>query len=200
MSNYITLEEIKNALELANLTYVDNEIRTCLPAASEGIDNHCGRQFSSGGTAEVRVFTPYKPYLVEIDDLVTPLTVISDYDGDGVFETTWATSDYVLEPANAAAKGRPYEALRVHPRGNQRFTLFPGSVQVTGQFGWSSPPAGVKTATTIMTIRLIRRIREATFGVVGTGFDGTSFRIPQVDPDLHFLLEDYVRGGGVMVA
>jgi hypothetical protein len=202
MADYVALEEIKNTLELSNLTYADNDIRLAITAASVGMDNHCDRQFSTGGTVEARVFTPYQPTLVEVDDLLSVTTVQSDYDGDGVYETTWAATDYILWPFNAPSRNRPYEEIRIHPRPSftLRFSLFPGSVKVTGQFGWSAVPPGVKQATTIMAIRLLRRTRDATFGVVGTGFDGTSFRIPKVDPDLFFLVEDYVKGGGVMVA
>ncbi len=200
MTDYINLEELKNALELANTNYADNEIRMAIPAASRGIDEYCGRTFSTGGTADVRYFTPYDPRVVEIDDLITAGAVMSDYDGDGVFEATWATTDYVLEPYNAVTVGKPYETLRIHPRGNQRFSMWPGSVQITGQFGWSAPPAGVKQATMIMATRLVQRARQAPFGVVGVGFDNISVRIPSVDPDVRFLLEPYVKGGGIMVA
>ncbi len=200
MSDYITLSELKNSLELTNTSYADNELRMAIPAASRGVDEYCGRTFSTGGTADVRYFTPYDPRVVEVDDLISATTVESDYNGDGVYETTWATTDYVLEPANAPSLSKPYETLRVYPLGNQRLTLWPNSVKITGQFGWGDPPAGVKQATMIMATRLVQRARQAPFGVVGVGFDNISVRIPSVDPDVRFLLEPYVKGGGIMVA
>ncbi len=200
MADYISMAELKNALELSNLTYADNEIRMAIPAASRGIDEYCGRTFSSGGTADVRYFTPYDPRMVEVDDLISATTVESDYNADGVYETTWATTDYVLEPVNAPSLSKPYETLRVYPLGNQRLTLYPNSVKITGQFGWDTPPAGVKQATMIMAERLVQRSRSAPFGVVVSGFDQAAFRIPSVDPDIRFLLEPYIRGGGIMVA
>ncbi len=200
MADYISMGELKNALELSNLTYADNEIRMAIPAASRGIDEYCGRTFSSGGTADVRYFTPYDPRVVEVDDLISATTVESDYNADGVYETTWATTDYVLEPVNAPSLSKPYETLRVYPLGNQRLTLYPNSVKITGQFGWADPPAGVKQATMIMAERLVQRSRSAPFGVVVSGFDQAAFRIPSVDPDIRFLLEPYIRGGGIMVA
>lgn len=202
MSDYVTLEELKHTMELSNLTYADQDLAVAITAASRGIDNYCDRQFFSGGTSEVRYFTPTHATYLPIDDLVSLGTVQSDYDNDGVFETTWAVgSDFLLEPQNAPAFGKPYNQLRLtYPRTSLRFPPYAGSIKITGQFGWATPPAEVKKATKIMAIRLERRAREATFGVVGIGFDNTAVRIPQVDPDLHFLLDPYVKGGGVMVA
>jgi hypothetical protein len=56
-------------------------------------------------------------------------------------------------------------------------------------------PAQVKEATSILAARLIRRMREAPFGVVVVGgIDvGAAARIARVDPDVRFLLEPFTR-------
>jgi hypothetical protein len=76
----------------------------------------------------------------------------------------------------------------------------PSSVAVTGQFGWPAVPAQVIEATTILATRLLRRAREAPFGVVGLGIDGAAVRISRFDPDVGFLLDPLVKGSGVLAA
>src|SRR5512146_3206210 len=192
MTDYIALEEVKHTLELSNLTYADEDLRLAISSASRGIEDYCGRVFFTGGTAETRYFTSYDYRCVEIDDLITinvnPV-VMSDYDGDGVYESTWTlNTDYLLQPLNAPAFGKPYKEIRIHPRGTQRFSVYPRGFQVTGQFGWDAVPEPVKSATGIMAERLMRRARDAPFGVVGIGLDNAAVRIPSVDPDVRFLL------------
>lgn len=201
MSDYVTLEDLKASLELTGLEYADNDIRDAITAASRGIDEYCGRVFYSGGTADVYYYTPYDGCSVVIDDLVAVVAVDSDYDGNGTYETSWTrNTDYVLEPANAPQYGKPWETLRVLPNGNRLLTAWPNSLRITGQFGWSSVPAPVKSATKIQAARIVRRMRDSPFGVVGIGIDNVSARIPTVDPDVSFLLKPYLKGGGVLAA
>ncbi len=201
MSDYITLEEAKNTLELTGLAYKDEDLSEAISAASRGIDMYCGRQFFSGGTADVRYYTAYNPGYVEIDDVSAVTAFDTDYNADGIYETSWTvTTDYRLDPPNNAALGLPYTQIRVaYPGTSKRLPLFSNGVRVTGTFGWSSAPAEIKRATRIMAIRLMKRT-DAPFGVVGLGFDNVGVRIPTVDPDLKFLLDPYAKGGGVMVA
>lgn len=203
MSDYVSLEEMKNTLELSNLTYADTDLQDAISAASLSVDNHCGRQFaSSGGTAEVRYYTATTSAYLEIDDASTVGTVKSDYDGNGSYETTWTlNTDYVLEPQNAAALGLPFnQILPLYVTSSLRFPAYTNGIQVTGEFGWGTVPSPVKVVTKILATRLLRRQRDAPFGVYGMGVDGSAMRIPRIDPDLEFLLDPYVRGGGVMVA
>jgi hypothetical protein len=72
-------------------------------------------------------------------------------------------------------------------------TCFPRSVRVTGQFGWSEVPEAVKSATVILATKLVRRAREAPFGVVSIGLDGGAMRIARTDPDVMFLLGEYIQ-------
>lgn len=197
-TEYITLSELKNTSELMGVSFADYDAMLAISAASRGIDEYTGRQFfSSTGT---RYFTPTEPGFLEIEDLISG-TVMSDDDGDGVFETTWvANTDYMLSPLNAAADGKPYEQLRVHPNSSARLPCWPRSVSVVGTFGWSACPDPVKTATILMAARLMKRAREAPFGIVGLGIDNVAVRISRTDPDIAFLLDPYIRGSGVMIA
>ena len=199
MSNYITLEEFKYTAELTGFSFADGDIPNAIGAASRGIDEYCGRKFYTDATT--RYYTPVEPGYLRIDDLVTLGTMTSDLDGDGVFEQTWTlNTDFVLEPLNAAADGKPYEEIRLHPAGSLRFSCYPRSVSVSGTFGWAATPAPVKEATTILASRLLRRAREAPFGVVGIGIDNAAVRIARTDPDVAFLLDPFIRGAGMFVA
>lgn len=197
MSTYVQVEEVKQTLELTGLTFADLDLQLAIAAATMGINEFTGRRFDADDdeTSE-RQFTPYAANYLDIDDLVTCAAFQTDSTGDGVFDTTWTLNrDFVLEPLNAAANGKPYELVRVHPLGNLRFYSWPRSVQITGKFGWPTVPAPVKQATTIMAERLMRRARDAPFGVVALGFDQPGMQIPKLDPDVRFLLESYVKAG-----
>jgi hypothetical protein len=202
MSDYITVTEFKATAELIGFSFADNDIAPAISAASRGIDEYCGRRFyPDADTTAVRYYSPTRPRTLNIDDLIALGTVQADIDADGTFETTWILNrDYLLEPLNAAADAKPYEWIRVHPASNQRFPVWPRSIKVTGQFGWTAVPPTVKEATTIMATRLLRRARDAPFGVVGLGIDQTAIRIGRTDPDVGFLLDNFVKGQGILIA
>lgn len=199
MADYVTLTELKNSQELMGVSFADYDAMKAIPAASRAVENITDRVFTqSVGT---RYFTPYDGGYLEIDDYLGGGTLASDNDADGVFETTWTLNrDYVLEPLNAAAKGWPYEAVRVHPLGSRRFPCWPRGVAVVGTFGWTAVPEPVYAATVMIAARTVKRMREAPFGVVGLGIDNVAVRVARTDPEISMHLDSYVRGGGVMVA
>jgi hypothetical protein len=205
MADYITLAEFKQTSETVGFAFQDYDAGIAISAASEAIDQYCGRTFGlDSSSTVVRYYTPLEPGYVNINDLVTCGTVAVDVTGTGSFASTWTlNTDFVLEPFNAAADGVPFETIRVHPRSALRFPCWPRSVQVTGQFGWPAVPGQVKQATTVMTTRLLKRAREAPFGIVGANsVDANPIRISRVDPDIAFLLDNLIRGqtgGAVMV-
>jgi len=200
--NYISLTELKVTSELIGFSFADYDAEQAISAASRGIEEYTGRFFTAAGTTyATRYYTPSWGGYIGIDDITTVGTVTTDWDGDGVFETTWtANRDYLLEPFNAALDGKPYEEIRVHPMSSLRLPCWPRSVAVTGTFGWPSVPPQVKEITTLMAARLIKRKREAPFGVAGIGIDGTPIRIARVDPELQWLIDPLKKGGGVLAA
>jgi hypothetical protein len=202
MSDYISLLELKNTAELIGFSFADYDAQMAISAASAGIDEYCGRRFTANttGTISSRYYTPLDAAHVLVDDLISVSTLESDYDGDGVYEQVWTASDFVLEPLNAAADGKPYEEIRKRQFSSIWFTTVRSNVKVTGVFGWPEVPAQVVEAATIMSMRLIRRAREAPFGVVGLGLDNSAVRISKVDPDVCFLLDNLVKGQGVLAA
>jgi len=193
---YATMEELKYALELTNTAHLDGDIPRALEAAGQGIDEACGRTFVlDGDSTHVRWYSPTNPRTIEIDDLAVVTSVMTDVDGNGTFETTWTrNTDYVLEPLNSVEDGRPFERLRVHSRGGKGWwPCWERSVQVTGQFGWPRVPKSVNQACLIIATKLIRRMRDAPFGVVTIGLDGAAVHIARNDPDVTFLLAAYTR-------
>ncbi len=201
---YVTLSEFKNAGELVGFAFADYDAQMAISSASNGISQYCGRDFGLNAGTTTRYYTPQEASYVNIDDLCPTTyggTVQTDYDGDGVFETTWTVNqDFVFGPLNAAADSWPYEWITVGPRTNRALSWRPRSLAVTGQFGWPAVPDNVREATMILTARLLKRAREAPFGVVGGGLDNSPVRIARTDPDIGFLLDNWVRGYGVLVA
>lgn len=193
---YIELEQLKATAELTGHTFADADLRAAINAACRAIDNICGRRFYPDSDAlQVRYYTPLgRNGSLPIDDLVTVTSVEADTDGDGVFEQTWTNNtDYVLEPLNAAADGRPWDTIRLHPSSAVYLPAYPRSVKVTAKFGWLTTPAAVVEAATLVASRLAKRAREAPFGVAGVGIDGEAIRIAGSDSDVAMLLNDYVR-------
>ena len=200
-NEYLTLDELKVASEVTGISFMDYDGQRSVTSASRAIDEYCGRRFwLDADTTSVRYYTPLDCHTVSIDDLATVGTVTLDLDGDGTFETTWTSTNYQLRPLNAAADSKPYEELTLR---QPTYTYFPcreGSVKVTGQFGWPAVPEQVKTATTLLATKLVKRVREAPFGVVGFGIDNSVVRVIRTDPEMQILLDPLVRGQGVMVA
>lgn len=180
-SDYLTLAELKATLSMSSETYADADLTQSITAASRAIDQYCDRFFYKDTSDATRKYTPIASDFVYIDDLsATPTSVTSQ----GTALT--AGTDYALASANGALDGEPYERLVSLAVNFARFV--PDSLVVVGKFGWPTIPSQVKTATTILATRLLRRAREAAFGVIGVGFEGIAVRIVAVDPDLRLLL------------
>lgn len=193
---YITSDALKASLDLTGETYADADITLAIDAASAQIDSACNRRFTlDPDNTSQRFYTPHTWSLVEIDDVVDVQEIALD-PGDGTFsQILTENTDYVLEPLNAVADSYPYTYFRLlhhHHRvwcGHARTR----SVRVTGQFGWSAVPALVEGATSLLAGRILRRIREAPFGIVQVGLDGAVARIAQTDPDIAGMLKPVTR-------
>jgi hypothetical protein len=194
---YVELEEFKRTANLSGQTYVDNDIQIALVAASRGIDQALHRRFyPDADAAQVRYYTPNGGCTVEIDDLLTLTSLLADYDGDGTFEQTWVqNTDFILEPLNAVADGVPFDTIRRHQRSGFSYSPYPRSLKLTGKFGWAAAPEGIRTLTSLIAARLVKRTREAPFGIVSFGLDGAVMRASQFanDPEYQFLTSTYAK-------
>lgn len=188
-NGYTTLTQVKQALRIpADDTVDDSLLETAIEAASRQIDGHCERVFYNQGTA-TRTFIPTDSFLTEIDDLISLDTLKTQSDG-GAYDTTWAASDYQLEPTNQSSAGLAFPYMRIRAVGGKLFPIyevrnpnsFEASVQVTGTWGFDAIPAAIEQATIIMAIRQFKRY-DAPLGVAGFGEIG-SMSITRIDPDI----------------
>tara|TARA_R110000803_G_scaffold16127_6_gene44322 strand:- start:1200 stop:1790 length:591 start_codon:yes stop_codon:yes gene_type:complete len=188
-NGYATLAEVKAAMRIID-SVDDDLLELAIDAASRQIDGHCERVFYSTETA--RVYTALDNYLVEIDDVAAITELKTSSDGDG-FDTTWATTDYQLEPLNGQAGGISSPATFIRATGD---FLFPrlgqeALVKVTGTFGWSAIPTAIKQATLILAQRQFKRY-DSPLGVAGIGDIGI-IRVSRIDPDVASLIAPFRR-------
>ena len=142
MNSYITLNIIKDpsVLDIRD-TDADARLLSLIESVSRAIDGYCRRHFYV--LRATRLFDGDGS-----DTLRTPDLVSIDPDGlstdrDGVFETTWSASEYVLHPANADPTGghdaaRPYWSVRASAAGGagRRFPSGSRTVRIAGDWGF----------------------------------------------------------------
>jgi hypothetical protein len=192
----ITVSDLKTWLSISD-SVDDTNLTTAVNAANSAVVAYCGRNFDDAGTATARVFTPDDRYTLVCDDFhtTTGLVVKTDDNDDGTFETTWASTDYQLEPLNGrvGTVTVPYTRIvalstRTWPGPSRR-----ALVQVTAQWGWASLPADVKEAALVKASRLFKR-KDSPEGVLGGFADLGAVRVSaREDPDVMLLLRPYRR-------
>lgn len=170
---YATLTQLKARLDITDTTD-DARLTDALDSATREIEDWCERQFNDAGAASSRTYTPGSYDLLRLDDFstTTGLIVTTDTGGDGTYATTWATTDYQLEPLNGVVRGRtgwPYNRIRAI--GSYRFPCSGSgrtTVQVTARWGWAAVPAPVVEACLILAAETFKA-GDAPFGVAGFG-------------------------------
>lgn len=192
MTLYASTAQIKAALRITD-TVDDTLINMAGSAASELIDGYCGRTF--GTVASTRYYAPTENLLLQVDDLAgTAVTVATSSRGDGVWDQTWTTADYQLEPLNGYTDGIAWPYTRIRAIGAYWWpTIFSASTaKITGTFGFPAVPSSVVQAAVIQSSRLFKRY-ESPLGVAG-GNDFGAMRVTRsVDPDVAVLLDPYRR-------
>jgi hypothetical protein len=196
-NGYATLAELKAMLDIpVEFTDKDTLLERAIEGASRRIDGWCHRSFTAAataaGSATARVFSPQSAAICWVDDIANTngLVVRTDENADGVYEQTWTTLDYQLEPLNNLSKGEPaYRIVAVD-------TLFPtwaspAPVQVTANWGWPSVPHDVREACLLLAGRQFKR-GDSLLGVAGFGDLGAMI-VRSVDPDVTALLNPYRR-------
>lgn len=194
---YCTVEAVKSRLKITD-TVDDYELHVACFAASRSVESVCERTFWRTPTGTVRTFAARDLWTVKLgtfNDLVTLSALATDAAGDGVYETTWASSDYQLLPVNpdAAPETRPYTQIKAV--GTQTFPLSVAGiparddrVQVTGVFGWPAIPWGVKKAAQMLAEEMMK---DAPYGVAGFGEFGV-VRVRE-NPRIQALLQRYIH-------
>lgn len=194
-NGYTTLASVKAALRITDSTD-DTLIEGSVDAASRMIDGYTMRNFYQSGTVS-RLFTAYQSYMIPVDDLAgTAVTIQTSSRADGVFDVTFAASDYQLEPLNGSLDGIPWAYDRIRAVGDY---IFPTQnavyaeealVKITGVFGWPAVPNAVVTACLLQAMRIFKRY-DAPLGVAGFGDFGAVRVSRYLDPDVEQLLAPY---------
>jgi hypothetical protein len=197
MTAYATLAQVKAALRITD-TVDDALIEMARVSASDLIDGYTGRTFDTSGTV-TRVFAPADNYVLQTDDLAgTALTITSSTGADGVFDVTWKTSDYQLEPLNGVSNGQAVPFTRIRAVQDYLWPTAGGeaTVRVTGVFGFVSVPTVITQATVLQSSRIFTRL-QSPLGVAGFGEMGVVRVTRALDPDVAALVEPYRRIVGV---
>jgi hypothetical protein len=189
-NGYCTLADVKAALRLAPSDVADDVLlENSIEAASRRIDGYCGTFFYPK-QATVQLFTRFSYYCAIPDLASTNITLRTDDNGDGNFETLWGASDYILEPTDTAVTGTPYR--RIVAVGAKTFPLLfnPSrpAIQLTGTFGYGSVPDDVREACVLLAMRGFARYNSA-LGIVG--FADMAITVRAVDPDVRDYLMPY---------
>lgn len=197
MSDYTDLATLKAFLgPVATGTTYDTALNLAISTASRAIENYCHRRFWLDATAAVRAFEATDPYRLLIPDLGhATVTVTTDADADGTFETTWASTDIQLEPVNAAfelPEAQPWTEIRAV--GTRSFPLATtrrrNRVQVTGRWGWPAVPDAITEACLIKAARLFHR-RNSPQGIAAFDEFGPVRVSRSEDGDVVLLLDPY---------
>lgn len=183
LTAYFTIEELKSRLGMdQDDTKDDYELRLTQQATTDWITTYTGRTFYQ--INETRTFRPDNVWDLFINDVVSISSFKLDYDGDGVYETTWVEgTEYQLlrymSHYNQHDLGtpRPYNQVQVlssGPPSTQGGQWLPwvwpftrqDRVQITGIWGWPSVPANVTMAALYVAAEMFMS-KNAPFGMTG---------------------------------
>lgn len=195
MTDYTTLTLVKDELQLSTTTSQDTILSAKITAASQQIDQFCGRTFAPADTAAARTYSTRgrtvrtdDGELLMIDDIgsLTGLTVESGTPGG----STWTdiTSQVETHPLDAISRGYPVTGLLLVSG------VWPARARITAPWGWPATPAVVSTAAIIQTVRLYKR-KDSPEGVLGSAEWGGVVRMSRIDPDVAALLAPLVLPG-----
>jgi len=185
--DYTTAARFKAFLRIADTTD-DVQIGLAITSASRAIDKACNRQFGVLSSATEWFYTAQWDrhrdcWFVSVDDFATTTGLV-------VKVKTVATTDYVVEPLQAVAKGRVWTAIRL---GSSTGVADKDAIGVTALWGWPSVPTPVEQACWLQASRFLSR-RDSPYGIAGSPADGSELRLlATVDPDVRVSLGHYVR-------
>lgn len=190
-NGYCTLAELKAALRVSD-AIDDALLELAIESASREIDGYCERSFTS--ETATRIFSVGDAYLLRIDDLLTVTSIKTTTNTD--WDTTWAVSDYQLEPLNGKVNGIAWPYTQVRAVGNYLWPVWAvgtpsanlASVQIVGSWGWSAVPTAIRQACVILAMRIFKRL-DAPLGMITN--DMGSMRVGRFDPDVEALVAPY---------
>jgi hypothetical protein len=197
MTAYATLAQVKAALRITD-SVDDTLLEMARVSASDLIDGYTGRTFTTSGTV-TRVFAPADDYVLQTDDISgTAVTITSSTGADGVFDVTWKTTDYQLEPLNGVSNGQAVPFTRIRAIQDYLWPTAGGeaTVRITGVYGFPSIPLVITQATVLQSSRIFTRL-QSPLGIAGFGEMGVVRVTRALDPDVAALVEPYRRIVGI---
>lgn len=184
--SYCTLEEVQSELDII-ANDKDHVIQRMLIQSKSLIDDYCQRKFDTESTSK---YYDGDSSPLFIDDLLTVTTLGLDEDGDGTYEISMATTDYILYPRNEY----PKTYIKINPNGN--YGSFAAGVldgvKITGVWGYATTvPEPVRRAALIQTCRWFKRRESAYADVIGSPDTGSVTMYKGLDPDIELALAEY---------
>ena len=195
-NGYVTLNEAKTYLGIPLADTVDDTmLEQIIESASRSIDRIAGRYFYQDASATAQYYRAVSPVSLLVADIstTTGLLVAIDTSGTGTYSTSMTyNTDFIVEPLNAAATGRPYTLLTAvgptyfpYP-----FNYRPG-VRVTARWGWPAIPDDIVEATLILVADLYKR-KDSVGGVLGLSEMG-AIRMSPLGRDISAMVRAYRR-------
>jgi len=217
VTDYTSTTVLKARLGITD-TNDDTTLAALITAASNAVDRWCKRPMGGfAGSVEARVFDVHTTIagplrvardvgigtgsgfivgiptgytsIVDIDPLLSVTAVATDTQANGVYDTTWITTDYNLMPPNAALDGLPYRQIRASEQGAQQFPIGQRRLQITGTWGeaTTTPPL-IQEAVILTAIRWFKR-KDSPLGVMGDPAIGI-VKLSVLDPDVIAMLKE----------
>lgn len=193
-NGYITLAGLKNYLKIDD-SVEDTLLEQIIESASRSIDRIANRRFYLDATATSRTYRPIGNLRVIVDDIGTTSGLIlkTDPNSSGVYQTTFTlNTDYIVEPTNSLAKGRPVTYLTIV--GSTALSLpvnYWPQVEVSARWGWPSVPDDIEQATYILSADLYKR-KDSIGGVLGLSELG-AIRMSPLGRDIAAMVRAYRR-------
>lgn len=193
-NGYATLAELKAYLKIDD-SMEDTLLENIVEAASRSIDRIANRRFYLDSTATARQYRPADLLRVFTDDFgsTSGLIVKTDPNDAGVYATTLVlNTDYIVEPVNAAAKGRPWNYITIVSGESYSLPVnYRPQVEVTARWGWPSVPDDINQATLILSADLYKR-KDSIGGVLGLSELG-AIRMSPLGRDITAMVRAYKR-------
>jgi len=193
-NGYATLAELKAYLKIDD-SMEDTLLENIVEAASRSIDRIANRRFYLDSTATARQYRPADLLRVFTDDFgsTSGLVVKTDPNDAGVYATTLVlNTDYIVEPVNAAAKGRPWNYITIVSGESYSLPVnYRPQVEVTARWGWPSVPDDINQATLILSADLYKR-KDSIGGVLGLSELG-AIRMSPLGRDITAMVRAYKR-------
>lgn len=212
---YVGVDELKNTMGAMNTSFLNEDIDVAIESASRYLedDYNDGKPWTKGSAGEIRYYTRTDDWEVHLGDALKITSVDLDFAvnpyrdrdakygpgwgsplgwGGGSYSTNLPASSYRLLPTTHGlvadgGNGEPFGRLDL-ARGTTVWRLPSGrdAIRVTGTFGWETVPAGLKMATSLIATRLLKRMRDAPFGIISFGADDRAIAVRQIatDPDI----------------